>query len=395
MIPSLRESYNAQFTQEKYQKFLQALDEAVGAKIDFRVCETPVFLPRDLLHEMQQSAQEIIGQLDTPEYRRESERAVPAEYRVPNDTPQPLFVQVDFAVTRDKTGKLSPKLIELQGFPSLYGFQIVLTQTFQRAFDLMHLEYLLNGLTMERYVALFKQALVGQHDPENVILMEIQPEKQKTACDFYCTERFSGVKSVCITTVKKRGNKLYYRQNGKEIPIHRIYNRVIVDEFIKKNIAIDFDFRDELEVEWAGHPNWYFRLSKFSLPYLNHRNVPRAYFLNRLEHYPEDLEKYVLKPLFSFAGSGVKIDVTPADLDAIPPAERPYHLLQEKIEYGSVIKTPDAASKVEVRVMFLWLDQPRPVGVTTLARLSQGKMLGVDFNKNKTWVGASCCLFEP
>jgi uncharacterized protein (UPF0248 family) len=222
--------------------------------------------------------------------------------------------------------------------------------------------------------------------------MEIQPEKQKTACDFYCTARFTGVKAVCITTIKKRGKKLFYQKNGKEIPIHRIFNRVIVDEFIKKDIAIDFDFREELDVEWAGHPNWYFRMSKFSLPFLRHRHVPRAYFLNQLERYPEKLENYVLKPLFSFAGSGVKIDVTAADLDAVLPEERVFHLLQEKIEYGPVIKTPDAASKVEVRMMLLWLDQPQVV--TTLARLSQGKMLGVDFNKNKTWVGASCCLFE-
>jgi len=393
MIPSLREQYNAQFTEEKYQRFLRMLDETVGAKIDFRVCETPVFLPGDLLREMQQSAAEIISQLDTPAYRLESEAAVPERYRVPNDESNPLFVQVDFAVTRDANGKLSPKLIELQGFPSLYGFQIMLTQTFQREFNLSHLEFLLNGLTVERYTALLKQALLGKHDSENVILMEIQPEKQKTACDFYCTEKFTGVKAVCITEIKKRGKKLFYRRNGREIPIHRIYNRVIVDEFVKKNIAIDFDFRDELEVEWAGHPNWYFRLSKYSLPHLHHRNVPRAYFLNQLERYPENLENYVLKPLFSFAGSGVKIDVTPADLDAVSPADRAFHLLQEKIEYGPVIKTPDAASKVEVRVMFLWLDQP--MAVTTLARLSQGKMLGVDFNKNKTWVGASCCLFEP
>jgi len=393
MIPTLRERYNAQFTDAKYQQFLRALDETVGAKIDFRVSETPVFLPKELLREMQQSAMEIISQLDTPEYRRVSERAVPAQYRAPNDTPQPLFIQVDFAVTRDASGKLSPKLIELQGFPSLYGFQIVLTQTFQRCFNLAHLEFLLNGFTIERYAALFKQALLNNHAPENVILMEIQPEKQKTACDFVCTEKFTGVKAVCITEIRKRGRKLFYFKNGREIPIHRIYNRVIVDEFVKKNIAIDFDFRDELEVEWAGHPNWYFRLSKFSLPYLNHRNAPRAYFLDRLERYPQPCENYVLKPLFSFAGSGVKIDVTPADLDAVPAAQRPHYLLQEKIEYGPVIKTPDAASKVEVRVMFLWLD--KPVAVTTLARLSQGKMLGVDFNKNKTWVGASCCLFEP
>jgi len=392
MIPLLREQYNAQFTEEKYQRFLRTLDEAVGAKVDFRVSETPVFLPKDLLAEMQQAALEIISQLDTPEYRRESERAVPALYRVPNDEPHPLFVQVDFAVTRDANGKLSPQLIELQGFPSLYGFQIFLTQTFQQSFNLTHLQFLLNGLTVERYVALLKQALLNNHDPENVVLMEIQPEKQKTACDFYCTEKFTGVQAVCITTIKKRGNKLFYPKNGKEIPIHRIYNRVIVDEFIKKNIAIDFDFREELDVEWAGHPNWYFRMSKFSLPFLRHRNVPRAYFLNQLERYPEKLENYVLKPLFSFAGSGVKIDVTAADLEAIPAAERAFHLLQEKIEYGPVIKTPEAASKVEIRMMLLWLD--RPLAVTTLARLSQGKMLGVDFNKNKTWVGASCCLFE-
>jgi uncharacterized protein (UPF0248 family) len=392
MIPALREQYNAQFTEAKYQTFLRALDDAAGTKIDFRVCETPVFLPSALLQEMQKSAMEIIGQLDTPAYRRESERAVPAFYRVPHDDPHPLFVQVDFAVTVNENGKLAPKLIELQGFPSLYGFQIVLTQTFQRAFDLDHLEFLLNGLTAEGYIALFQQALLGKHDPENVILMEIQPETQKTRCDFVCTERFTGVKTVDITAVKKRGKKLFYRQNGKEIPIHRIYNRLIVDEFIKKNIACAFDFRDELEVEWAGHPNWYFRMSKFSLPHLRHPAVPRAYFLNELERYPAPLENYVLKPLFSFAGSGVKIEVTPADLDAIPAAERAHYLVQEKIEYGPVIKTPEAASKVEVRLMFLWLDQPSPV--TTLARLSQGKMLGVDFNKNKTWVGASCCLFE-
>ncbi|MGH7597138.1 MAG: hypothetical protein ACREOI_12350 [bacterium] len=392
MIPSFRAQFNAQFTEAKYQAFLRALDDAAGTKIDFRVCETPVFLPKALLQELQQAAMEIIGQLNTPEYLRESGKAVPERYRVPNEDSHPLFVQVDFAVTLDENGKLAPKLIELQGFPSLYGFQIVLTQTFQRMFDLSHLEFLLGGITKQRYVDLLKRALLGKHDPENVILMEIDPEKQKTACDFVCTERFTGVKPVNITEIKKRGKKLFYLKNAKETPIHRVYNRVIVDEFIKKNIACDFDFCDELEVEWAGHPNWYFRMSKFSLPHLRHPAVPRAYFLDQLERYPQPLENYVLKPLFSFAGSGVKIDVTPADLDAISPADRPFHLLQEKIEYGPVIKTPDAASKVEVRMMFLWLDKPMPV--TTLARLSQGKMLGVDFNKNKTWVGASCCLFE-
>jgi hypothetical protein len=370
---------------------------------------------------MQQAAVEIIGQLNTPAYFSESEKAVPEKYRVPNEDAHPLFVQVDFAITRDQSGKPAPKLIELQGFPSLYGFQIFLSQAFQRVFDLSHLEFLLNSLTLERYVALLGQALIGSHDPENVILMEIEPQQQKTLPDFVCTEKLTGVKAVDITHVKKRGKKLFYRKNGKEIPIHRIYNRVIVDEFIRKSITCEFDFRDELEVEWAGHPNWYFRISKFSIPYLFHPNVPKAYYLHQLEKYPPGLESYVLKPLysfagsvtqtarlekqlgplenyvlkplFSFAGSGVKVEVTPADLDAITASVRPQYLLQEKIEYAPVVKTPGEMSKVEVRVMFLWRDQPVPV--TTLARLSKGKMMGVDYNKNKDWVGASCCLFEP
>lgn len=393
MIPDLRQTYNAKFTTEKYHHFLRELDAAVGMKIDFRVCETPVFLPKGLLEEMQTAAVEIIAQLTTPDYFRESERAVPPRYRAPNEDPHPLFLAIDFGITRNQSGELTAKLIELQGFPSLYGFQIVLSQTFQRLFDLQHLNFLLNNLSLEQYHTMLKRALLGSHDPENVILMEIQPQTQKTAPDFYCTEKFTGVKAVCITSLKKRGRKLYYRKDGKDIPVHRIYNRVIVDEFVKKNIACDFDFRDELDVEWAGHPNWYFRISKFSIPFLNHPNVPRAFFLNEIDSYPQDLRNFVLKPLFSFAGSGVKVEITTADLVAIPEPERGSYLLQEKIDYTPVIETPNEGSKVEVRVMFIWQDKPLPV--TTLARLSKGKMMGVDYNKNKDWVGASCCLLEP
>ncbi len=392
MIPDLREAYNRQFNLEKYQRFLQMLEEAVGLKIDFRVCETPIFLPAELAEGLQRASVDLVQQLMAPAYLKESHRAVPELFRAPNDDAHPVFLAVDFAITLNEAGRFEPKLIELQGFPSLYAFQMVLAQTYQRGFGLERLRFLLNGISEAGYLRMFKQAVIGAHDPENVILMEIEPEKQKTAPDFYCTERFIGVKPVCITTIKKRGRKLYYAHGGKEIPIHRIYNRVIVDEFIKKGIKCEFDFRDELEVEWAGHPNWYFRMSKFSLPYLHHPAAPKATFVHQLERYPEPLHNYVLKPLFSFAGTGVIIDPTPADLDAIPEHERQNYLLQEKIAYGPVIQTPNEPSKVEVRMMFLWND--RLVPVNTLARLSKGKMMGVDHNKNKDWVGASACLFE-
>ncbi len=392
MLPNLRDDFNRRFTAARYQGFLKMLEEAAGAKVEFRVCETPVFMPEAVRLRFEQTARELVDQLRRPAYLNESLAAVPAAFRVPHDDAHPLFLAIDFAVTRENNGELQPKLIELQGFPSLYAYQLVLCQTYLRAYELGPLRYLLDGLHEAEYVRLFREALLAGHDPENVVLMEIEPEKQKTAVDFACTERLTGVKAVCITRIKKRGRRLFYQANGREIAIERIYNRVIVDEFIKKGIAIDFDFRDDLEVEWAGHPNWYFRISKFSLPHLNHPAVPRTFFLHTLAHYPEPLSQYILKPLYSFAGSGVVIDLSREQLDAIPAAERHNYILQEKISYAPVIKTPDEAAKVEIRMMFIW--QKRPRLVNWLARLSKGKMMGVDYNKNKEWIGSSGCLYE-
>jgi len=394
VIPELRERFNANFTEEKYQQFLKSLDAAVGTKIEFRPCETPVFLPTELLAEMQQAGKELIAQLCTPEYLAASSRAVPSDYDTPNEGTHPHFVQVDFAVTRDADGRLAPKLIELQGCASLYAFQLVLPHEYRRVFDLEGLGYLLNGLTDESYLALLRQVLLNGHDPEHVVLMEIDPLKQKTLPDFKATEKMLGISFVNVSEIKKRGNKLFYEFNGREVEIRRIYNRVIIDEFVRKGVRTNFDFREDLDVEWAGHPNWYFRMSKFSLPFLNHPTVPRAWFLDQLTEYPGDLENFVLKPLFSFAGSGVKVSITRDDLDAVAASERGDYLLQEKVVYAPVIETPDEASKVEIRVMFLWPDgETEPTAVTTLTRLSKGTMMGVDFNKNKTWVGSSCAFF--
>jgi hypothetical protein len=367
----------------------------VGAPIEFRPCETPVFIPADLLSELVVSAGEIVAQAMTYEAIKASARAIPAAYNAPGEGERPDFIQVDFAITRDGAGRLTPKLIELQGCAPLYAFQLLLPPAYRAHYDLGDLKSLLGGLTEETYAELFGRIVVADHDPREVVLMEIEPDRQKTRPDFLATERLLGISTVCITEVSKRGDKLYYRRDGRETEIRRIYNRVIIDELSRKGIPAAFDFRDELDVEWAGHPNWFFRLSKFSLPFLDHPAAPRAWFLGDLDVYPDDLENFVLKPLFSFAGAGVKVEITRADLDAVPDKERGEYLLQERIVYAPVIETPDEPSKVEVRIMMLWpKDAAEPVAVTTLMRLSKGLMLGVDFNKNKTWVGSSCGLFE-
>ncbi len=362
------------------------------------MCETPVFLPAPLLENMQRAAAALISQLRATDYLSVSERAIPAEFLTPGEGRHPTFVQVDFAVTRAADGTLLPKLIELQAWASLYAFQLLMSQAYQKNFALHGLSSLLSGLSDEQYLTLFRRTVLGQHAPENVILMEIEPETQKTRPDFVVTEKMLGVPTVDIAHISKQGRRLFYRRHGRDIEIRRIYNRAIIDEFVNKGVECAFDFRDELEVEWAGHPNWFFRWSKFSLPFLRHAAVPQAWFVDQLETYPDNLADFVLKPLFSFAGSGVKVQVTRADLDAIPENERGNFLLQEKVNYAPLIAAPpaiDERSKLEIRVMFLWPDEDaEPTPVNTLARLSKGAMMGVDFNKHKTGVGSSSCFYE-
>ena len=405
MIPSLRQRFNASFTPEKYREFLRRIDEASGTHVQFRLSETPCFFPKELLEGMARDGEELIRQLvDNPEYRKRSDEAVPAEFKVPNEAPHPLFVQVDFGLVRDGAGALRPKLVELQAFPSLYAYQCYLAQSYIDVYELhkmasdlgpqtsgIRLKYLLSGLEEDSYRKLLGQAIVGSHDPENVILMEIHPQEQKTLPDFLLTEKMLGVRTVDIVDIKKEGSRLYYERDGRRVPIERIYNRAIVDELERKNVKLAFDWRDELDVEWAGHPNWYFRISKFSIPYLKHASVPKTWFLDQLHEIPDDLENYALKPLYSFAGLGVVIAPKKEDIEAIPAAKRPYYILQERMNFEPVIQTPFGGTKAEVRVMYIWIDKLIPV--MTIIRMGRGLMMGVDHNKNMEWVGASAGLY--
>jgi hypothetical protein len=311
-------------------------------------------------------------------------------------------VQVDFGLVRDGNGELQPKLVELQAFPSLYAYQGPLAQAYIDIYGLDaasglrlpasgRLKYLLSGLESDSYRELLRRAIVGSHDPENVILMEIDPQQQKTLPDFLLTEKMLGVRIVNIRDIKKDGSGLYYEHGGKRVLIRRIYNRTIVDELQRKAVRLNFDWRDDLDVEWAGHPNWYFRISKFSIPYLKHPSVPKTWFLDRLQEIPADLENYALKPLYSFAGLGVVIAPTKQDIGAIPEEKRADYILQERLHFEPVIETPFGGTKAEVRVMYIWLEKLTPV--LTIIRMGRGLMMGVDQNKNMEWVGASAGLY--
>jgi hypothetical protein len=390
MIPSLRQAYNASFTDDRYRGYKRRLEERGRMEIPFRLAESPVFLPAALRDQMVDASLEIFRQLSTTEALRRSEAAVPPELDVPGCDPLPTFAVTDFAVTREPDGRLAPRLIELQAFPTLYAFQAVQCEELARITPGgERLGWFLSGLDAEGYRRTVGETILSGLPPEEVVLLDLDPPHQKTAIDFAFTEQFWGVHAVDPRAIEKVGRELWYERDGKRKRIRRIYNRLIFDELAATGIQLPFDLTSRIDVSWAGHPNWYFRWSKHCLPQLRHPTVPQAHFLSELRDPPADLENWVLKPLFSFAGSGVKVEVTPEDLAAVPEEQRPHTLLMRKVDYAPVIETTDGQrSKVEVRVMFVWKNA-KPFPVTTLARLSQGKMMGVNYNKDKTWVGSS------
>jgi len=366
--------------------------------VQFRLSETPCFFPKALLERMAADGKELIQQLvESPEYRARSDASIPEEFRVANEPAHPMFVQVDFGLVRDVRGELQPKLVELQAFPSLYAYQVALAQSYIDVFGLRRfdggerLEFFLGGLDEKSYRELLRRAIVGTHDPANVILMEIHPQEQKTLPDFLLTEKMLGVRTVDIASIGKQRSQLYYERNGGRVPIRRIYNRAIVDELQRKNVKLGFDWRDDLDVEWAGHPNWYFRISKFSIPHLRHESVPKTWFLDRLERIPDNLHNYALKPLYSFAGLGVVIGPKKKDIEAIPAEKRGEYILQERLNFEPVIETPFGGTKAEVRVMYVWLEELQ--AVLTIIRMGRGLMMGVDHNRDMEWVGASAGLW--
>ncbi len=397
MIPAIRHNYNGSFSEENYRAFLKELDSAHPGALDFRVAETPVFVPRDFKEKMLDACEYIVDIICHPGFKELTKKAIPEGLRVPGENEHTNFIAFDFGICINEQGEYEPQLIEMQGFPSLFAYEVLLDDVFRRHHRVPgNFDSYLGGYDRESYILFLKEIIIGRHAPENVILLEIFPRQQKTRIDFYCTEDYLGIKMVCLTELIREGKKLYYLDKGRKTEVKRIYNRIIFDDLQQQSPDVQEKgklFFEGLDVEWCPHPNWFYRISKYTLPLIRHPYVPKTYFLNEVKQVPADLENYVLKPLFSFAGQGVVIDVTREDIDKVKdPAN---WILQRKVKYADVIQTPDVPAKAEIRVFYFWKDgAARPVATNNLARLSKGKMVGVRYNKDKEWVGGSFCYFE-
>jgi hypothetical protein len=396
MHKEAREAFNSSFTESKYADFVKSIEEAFPGQLDFRVAETPIFVPKELKDKINQASEEIIATLLSPDFKAKTDRAVPVGQSVPGENAHTSFLAIDYAICKDENGELIPQLIELQGFPSIFGYQAFLSESFRKYFTIPdNFQYAFGTETYAGYAAKLKSLILAGEDPEQVILLEIFPEKQKTRVDFAVTEQMLGIKAVCYTKLIREGKKLYYEKDGRKIQVKRIYNRLIFDDLLNyPDLETSYQFTDEVDVSWVGHPNWFFRISKFSMPFLKNRFIPETQFVSDYHgEFPVDLENYVLKPLFSFAGTGVQLHITKADLIALSDPEN--YILQKKVNYEPVIQAPDGQVKCEIRMMYGWNDDaPKPELLISLSRLSRGEMIGVRYNKDFTWVGGSASFFE-
>ncbi|MAT55197.1 MAG: hypothetical protein CMN32_12005 [Saprospirales bacterium] len=398
MIPHLRKDYNTNFSEEKYERLLSLIEREAGERPSFRVSETPIFVPERLTRQLLEACESLSDLICRPDFKQLSEGALLPENFVPGETDHTAFLMMDFGLCEGENGDLVPQLIEIQGFPSLFFYQDLLARSYREAFDIpQEMPHLFGVSGEEEYVQKLRNTIVGDADPENVVLLEIFPETQNTRVDFWLTEKALGVKVVNITDLKVEGKVAYYlNEKGRKVKVERLYNRTIFDELYKyRDLKREFYFQKEYDFRWVGHPHWFFRISKHTLPFLKSPYVPESWFLHEWEGGYDSLQNYVLKPLYSFSGQGVILSPTKADIENIPEEERANYILQKKVKYVPVIQTPDEPAKVEIRMMHIWeQDAPRPELLISLIRLSKGEMIGVRYNKDKTWVGSSAAFFE-
>lgn len=419
MIPELRTAFNARFTGRDYAKLLAELERHCDGPIKFRVAETPIFVEKTLLETLGEDGARLARHLIADRNYLDAARgAIPPGYSVADETAHPNFLTADFALVRTEAGRLEPRLVEIQAFPSVYAYQAELSKAYAAVFDLpQSLGMFLGGLDESSYWELLRRTILGRRDPGKVILAEVDPLNQKTYPDFYVTSRRLGIPIVDIAQVEPIGNKLHYRNGaGRLIPIDRIYNRAIADELIARDVRLRFDLGRSWDVEWAGHPNWYFLISKFSIPWLSHTGqfpvVPPAVFVDDFLAGPGrqylvdsgammpaegDSEgihaELLLKPLFSFAGKGIEFGPSRGRLEAIPAGERSQYLVQQRMRFEPTIDTPFGRTQAEIRILYLWPDGGDLKPALSLVRLGRGKMMGVDQNKNLEWVGGSAAFY--
>lgn len=392
MILKYRKEFNELFSFEKNKELVEQIERYSQVKSTFKISESPIFLTQNFKKKLINTSNAIINQIKHMP-TEELNRAVPIEYYVPNDINHPQFMIFDYAICQNENLEIEPQLIELQAFPSLFGFMKIYEDCLISTYPFLN--KLEKKTPKNEYIAKLKHLIIANEKVENVILLEVLPKRQKTYIDFEITKHFLGIETVCVTQIIKKGRKLFYRKKNELIPINRIYNRVVFDElFGAEKLELSFDFTENLEVEWVTHPNWFYKISKYLLPKLDYPYIPKSFYLNEFADF-DNLDQYVLKPLFSFAGSGVNLNPKIHEIKSIENPQN--YILQKKVQYASLFQDiNNEFSKAEIRLMYIWDDKRRnPEMLVNMVRMTKSEWANMsNLNNEQIWVGCTTALFE-
>src|SRR5437868_6021218 len=172
MHPELRASFNADFSPDKYAALLRCVNETERWPADFRISETPIFLTNEFSQEVQRAAHTVVDLVRAPEFAIHSRHAIPPGLEVPNEPSHPNFLVVDFGICAEGD-RLVPRLIELQAFPSLFGFQLLLLHCLRNAYPAIPGNWTssFGGIKDEQYIELLRRTILGDVSRDNVILL--------------------------------------------------------------------------------------------------------------------------------------------------------------------------------------------------------------------------------
>lgn len=394
MLKDIRIAFNQAFTDERYQRYLDYINQHYPNSVGFRIAETPLFFSKEFKESITLAGEAICHQLIQPALLKQLCKGIPAGFNIDAYNTLPNCILLDFAITENGR-EPDYSLVELQAFPSLFAYEIIQNNALLQSYSIPNgFSAFLNDYDEKSYLSLLSQLIKGDN-PNETILLELDPEIQKTCIDFYCTRDYLNIPIVNIRDIYFKEGKWYYLSGGKESTFKRIYNRIVFDE-IKENEAIVetyIQLANDSQLTWFTHPIHFFMYSKYALPYITHPKIPKTVFLDQVNIQKTDFTRKVIKPLFSFAGKGVMIEPTQESVQSI--TNKAQWICQEKIHYVQGILTPKDPAKAELRIFFL-KDPKTNVfkAVFNLARLSKQALINTAQNSNDTWVGGSMAFFE-
>ena len=354
MIPALRHDFNTRFRPETFRTLLHSLDAIARTHVAFPVAETPCFFPASMLDEMSRIGIDLTLQLvNDPDYLARSLAAIPEAWRAADQNAHPHFLTADFGLVREHSGRLAPRLVEMQAFPSVFGFQWAVSEAYRSAFSLdPSLRYLLGGLDESQFWKLLARTIVAGHDPETVVLIDVDPANQKTLPDFHITADRLGIRIVDIAALE-----VLDPSRDSPTQLDRVSATAITAAsfpFAASTIAPSSTSSSAGKSPSSSTtaspstlngpaiptgistsasspspsstippfrpPSSSTTGSESSAPASKSARGPKESPRDRL---PADRDRLILKPLYSFAGQGILFAPTDDQLAAIPPAQHP------------------------------------------------------------------------